>query len=99
MISKGTWVQIHRIILSPEERAPQVPEDTKQVPLEMWVKGYLLEDSNMGDVVRVQTLTDRIEEGELVHVHPSYKHNYGSFVPELLAITQMVRELTFGKEE
>ncbi len=37
---KGDWVQIHQIVLKPEERAPQVPEDTKKVPLEFWVKGY-----------------------------------------------------------
>ena len=38
MVKKGTWVLIHRNILEPEERAPQVPDDTKKVPLEMWIK-------------------------------------------------------------
>ena len=28
------WVIIHNIVLTPEERAPQVPEDTKKVSLE-----------------------------------------------------------------
>ncbi len=41
---KGDWVKIHSIVLQPEERAPQVPEDTKKVPLETWVKGFLLDD-------------------------------------------------------
>ncbi|NYB75393.1 2-amino-4-ketopentanoate thiolase, partial [Sedimentibacter hydroxybenzoicus DSM 7310] len=44
MIKKGEWVLIHRNVLEPSERAPQVPDDTKQVPLEMWIKGYLQED-------------------------------------------------------
>ncbi len=35
------WVIIHNIVLTPEERAPQVPEDTKKVSLEMWVKGFI----------------------------------------------------------
>ena len=44
MAKKGDWVLIHKIVLSPEERAPQVPDDTKKVPLEMWIKGYLNEN-------------------------------------------------------
>lgn len=35
---KGEWVMIHNIVLAPSERAPQVPDDTKEVPLEMWVR-------------------------------------------------------------
>ena len=57
MVKKGEWVRIHKIILQPSERAPQVPEDTKKVPLEMWDKGYLQEDANMGDEVKVITFT------------------------------------------
>ena len=37
MIEKGTWLLIHRNILEPGERAPQVPDDTKEVLLEMWI--------------------------------------------------------------
>ena len=31
IIKKGSWVQIHYIVLQPSERADNVPEDTKQV--------------------------------------------------------------------
>ncbi|HBG38663.1 MAG TPA: 2-amino-4-ketopentanoate thiolase, partial [Clostridiaceae bacterium] len=31
MIKKGEWVQIHDIVLKPEERSPHLPEDTKKV--------------------------------------------------------------------
>ena len=41
MAKKGDWVQIHNIVLTPEERSSALPEDTKSHPLEMWVKGYL----------------------------------------------------------
>ena len=37
MAKKGDWVLTHNIILTPQQRAPQVPEDTHGVPLEMWV--------------------------------------------------------------
>ena len=35
MPKQGDWVRIHSVVLSPDQRAPQVPEDTAGVPLEM----------------------------------------------------------------
>jgi len=99
MIKKGTWVRIHKIILEPSERAPQVPEDTRKVPFEMWVKGFLLQDAEMGDEVTIETVTGRTETGNLVEVNPYYEHDFGKFVPELLAIDKQVREILFGGEE
>lgn len=96
MVKKGEWVRIHKIILQPSERAPQVPEDTKKVPLEMWDKGYLQEDANMGDEVKVITVTGREETGTLIEVNPHYTHDFGTFVPELLVISKQVRDITFG---
>lgn len=99
MIKKGTWVLIHRNILTPEERAPQIPEDTKKVPLEMWIKGYLQADANVGDEVTVITRTGREETGSLLEAEPYYEHDFGKFVPELLQISAQVREITFGGDE
>jgi len=91
VIKKGSWVQIHKIVLKPLERTAQIPEETKKVPLEMWVKGYLNEDANLHDHVQITTLTKRIEEGMLIAVNPSYHHDYGDFVEELLQIDAMVK--------
>lgn len=99
MVKKGTWVRIHKIVLKPSERAPQVPEDTKRVPLEMWVKGFLLQDAELGDEVSIETVTGRTETGTLVEVNPYYEHDFGKCVPELLAIDKQVREILFGGEE
>ena len=96
MVKKGEWVIIHRNILSPDERAPQVPDDTKKVPLEMWVKGYLNADANVGDEVEITTLTKRTEKGTLLEENPYYKHDFGVFVPELLKINEQVRDVLFG---
>ncbi|NLG81420.1 MAG: 2-amino-4-ketopentanoate thiolase [Bacilli bacterium] len=90
-IKKGSWVQIHKTILRPEERSPLVPEDTKKVPLEMWVKGFLEEDAELGEEVTIKTLTKRIERGTLVMVNPHYSHSFGEFVPEIVIVSQMVR--------
>lgn len=99
MVKKGQWVIIHRNILSPAERAPQVPEDTKLVPLEMWVKGYLNHDAEIGQEVEITTRTKRVETGKLLEVNPYYKHDFGKFVPELLQITEQAREILFGGDK
>lgn len=96
MIKKGEWVRIHKIILEPSERAPQVPDDTKKVPLELWVKGYLQGDAEIGNQVEIITLTGRKETGELIEVNPYYEHDFGKFVPELLQIGAQVRDVLFG---
>lgn len=88
---KGDWVQIHQIILKPEERTAKIPEETKKVPLELWVKGYLKEDANIGDIVEVTTLTKRKVKGELIEVNPIYNYSFGEeFVPELIKIGEIV---------
>ena len=99
MIKKGEWVLIHRNVLEPSQRAPQVPDDTKTVPLELWVKGYLQEDANVGDEVTVLTRTKREERGTLLEANPYYKHDFGKFVPELLVVSEQVRDILFGGAE
>ena len=95
----GDWVIVHNTVLNPSQRAPQVPEDTKSVPLEMWVKGFIEEDANIGDLVKVTTITGRVEEGNLQAINPYYTHDYGKCIPELLQIGIQAREILFGGEE
>ncbi len=91
---KGDWVRIHNIVLEAGKRAPNVPEDTQKVPLEMWVKGFLLDEAaNIGDRVQIETYIGRKVEGTLVEVNPYYKHDFGKCVPELLYIGKQVRDL------
>jgi len=96
MIKKNSWVQIKKIILEPKERASNLPEPTKKVPLVMWVKGHLLEDAELNTEVHIKTLTGRKESGILVCVNPSYMHTYGEFVPEILEIDRIVKAKLFG---
>lgn len=97
IIAKGTWVQIEQQILAAEERAPQVPADTAKVPLIMVTKGFLEGDAKTGEIVEVRTLSGRILAGKLVQVLPSYSHDFGEAVPELLAIGPTVRTLLKGR--
>jgi 2-amino-4-ketopentanoate thiolase alpha subunit len=96
---KGDWVQIHQIVLKPEERAPQVPDDTKLVPMELWVKGYALTDAIVGEQIEIETTTGRKLKGELTAVNPRYTHSFGEFVPELLRVDRQVKEILFGGEK
>lgn len=96
---KNDWVRIHNVIFEPEERAPQVPEDTKKVPLELWVKGYLVdEQAEVGDMVTIKTVTGRLVNGRLIEIEPSFDHDFGSYVKELAYIGPQLRELLKGGE-
>lgn len=86
VVRSGSWVQVHAAVLAPGERAPQVPADTQKVPLEMWVKGFLDEDAELGAEATVTTVTGRKVRGKLVAVNPAYTHGFGSEVPELRSI-------------
>lgn len=96
---QNDWVQIHIVVLKPEERATNIPEDTRHVPLEMWMKGKLQnEAAALGDVVTVTTRTGRTVEGTLCAIRPCYTHSFGDFIPELMKIDDTVKELVFGGE-
>ncbi len=90
-VKKGTWVRIHSIALDVTDRAANIPEDTRSVPLEQWTKGRLLADASMGDEVQVKTASGRTATGELVEVNPQYELNYGKLVPELIEIGESLR--------
>ncbi len=90
---KGDWVQIRQTVLTPEERAPQVPEDTKKVPLLLWVKGFACADASIGEQVEVETVTGRHTKGELFAINPRYIHDFGDFVPELLQMDMQLKNL------
>ena len=97
MAVKNDWVQIHINVLKPEERAANIPEDTRHVPLEMWVKGHLLDETaQIGDSVTVCTKTGREVSGTLCAINPSFKHNFGDYVPEIDTIDETVKSILFG---
>ena len=92
-IDRGTWVEIHRIVLAAGERAPQVPEDTQAVPLEMRVKGFLAAPAAVGDEVSIVTAAGRTLSGTLVEINPAYGHGFGVPIAELCGIGAELRAL------
>ena len=96
MAKQGDWVRIHQVILSPGERAPQVPEDTARVPLELWAKGWLQQDAVPGDTVRVRTRTGRELTGTLLEDATGYTHTFGEPLPELMRAADELKRRLLG---
>jgi 2-amino-4-ketopentanoate thiolase alpha subunit len=93
LVASGTWVEIYSIVLAPDQRASHIPEDTKRVPLEMRVKGFLVTAAALGDQVEIVTVIGRRLHGTLVDVNPAYAHGFGPPIRELQAIGGEVRAL------
>lgn len=100
MAKKGDWVRIHRVVLKADERTAKIPDDTQKCDLEMWTKGFLQSDAEIGDEVTVITASNREEYGKLIEVDPYYTHSYGKFVPEIIQIDKQLREIMdFGGDK
>ena len=93
LVAAGAWVEISAIVLEPAQRAPHIPDDTKQVPLEMRVKGFLTAPAALGDEAEIITPAGRKLGGVLTAVNPAYSHGFGAPIPELSAIGGSVRAL------
>ena len=96
---KGQWVEIHKVLLTPAERTATLPADTQKVPLEARVKGFLVEDAEVGEQATIETVLGRRVTGTLLSVLPPHLHTFGSPVPEILSIGQELRAILAGTEE
>lgn len=86
------WVEVESTILNPEERSIHLPERTRKTPLKMWVRGFLQADkADIGNDVKIRTLSGRMVEGELVQIKPSHKYDYGETIPELLTVGEELK--------
>lgn len=93
MFKKGSYVLIEKIVLNKEERARNIPADTKEKPLIMHTKGFLMFDANIGDEVEIKTMTGRKEKGILIEANTFYDHSFGKYVDEVMQIRlQILKE-------
>lgn len=91
--AKQTWVEIHCVVLEAGQRAPQAPNDTRQVALEMTVKGFLAHEATLGQQVEILTPAGRTLKGTLTAINPPYTHTFGTPLAELSTIASEVRTL------
>lgn len=90
---KGDLVQIHQVILAPGERPETIPDCTRRVPYEAWLKGFLLEDrAKVGETVKIETFIGREVSGTLAAVDPAYDHGFGRPPVELIQASLEARE-------
>jgi len=82
----GTWVEMEKVLLTPDQRAPQVPDDTRATPYLMKVAGFLIADALLDSEVIIRTLSGREVSGMLKVVRPHYSHSFGETIEELLTI-------------
>ena len=99
LFKKGDYGQIKTLVLRPEQRLENIPEDTKQVPCSQWVKGRLCFTTEMYETVNVTTATGRIVYGELREVNPNYKIYYGDFVDELMRSRETIMSEMWGSDD
>lgn len=92
-IAQGVWVEIHREVLAAGERAPQTPEDTRRVPLEMRVRGVLAAAAALGEEAQIVTAAGRRLAGRLAAANPAYDHGFGAPIPELTPIGEEARAI------
>lgn len=92
-IVTGSWVEISNIVLAAGKRAPHVPDDTQQVPLEMRAKGFLRQAAFLGDQAEIETVTGRRLVGTITTVNPAYTHGFGAPITELSEIGEEVRTI------
>lgn len=91
VLPQQTWVQVHQVLLPASQRAPNLPEDTKALPYEAWIKGFLTQPARIGEQATVRTLAGRLVTGRLVAVNPPYTHSFGRPVPAMLTIGPNLR--------
>lgn len=95
---RGDLVLIHKVLLAPDERAANIPDCTKDVPFEAWMKGFLQDESaTLRETVTVRSLIGRELSGELVSVEPRYDHGFGEIPVPLIEASLEARDRLEGR--
>lgn len=90
----GDWVRIRSVILAPQERAASIPDETRAVPLEMRIKGWLVtQEADIGDTVEIRSTLGRAYHGILEAQNPPYGHDFAAAIPELLRAGEELRAM------
>lgn len=93
MIKKGTWVEIEKMVLAPEDRSASIPQETKEKPLMVWARGKCMRDCEIGEEVEITTSIGRTLSGKVVEEKPGYYHSFGPYVEEIEYIGPQAKEI------
>jgi len=95
LIKKGTFIEIETVVLECEDRSSAIPEDTKQTPLRMWVRGFANSDCELEENVEITTPIGRTMKGIVKIVEPGYSHGFGRYVSEIAYVGKQAKEMLF----
>jgi hypothetical protein len=45
---EGDWVEVEATLLDPADRSTNLPPETADKPLRMWIKGFALGEASLG---------------------------------------------------
>jgi hypothetical protein len=98
---KGDWVEVEVKLLDPADRSSNLPPETAEKPLMMWVKGFAEGAAALGEELTIETITGRKVGGVLSAVNPGYFITYGKPIPELTHVGRDLRArlAAFRREE
>ena len=82
----GAWVEVERVLLEPADRSKNLPPETAEKPLRMWIKGFAQAAGDLGAAMTIETMTGRLVEGSLSAINPGYFHTFGNPIPELARV-------------
>ena len=72
---EGDWVEVEVKLLDPADRSKNLPPETAEKPLMMWVKGFAEGAAALGDELTIETITGRKVTGALSAVNPGLLHH------------------------
>ncbi len=82
IVAKGTWVEVERVLSRPGDRVPALVKDFAKPPQVVRVSGFLMEDAELGQHVRIRTIIGNEHSGKLRIENPGYGHSFGHTFPE-----------------
>jgi hypothetical protein len=87
----GDWIEVERVLLEPADRSTNLPPETADKPLRLWIKGFAQAAGALGDAMTIETVTGRLVEGTLSAINPGYFHTFGKPIPELTRVGMDLR--------
>lgn len=89
------YVQIVKTLAEAQDRISRLPLDTQSKPFTLLVKGIIMDDSNKE--VLIQTATGRKETGFIFRENPTFDHDFGHFVPEIITLRSNILDEMWSK--
>ncbi len=99
LVKAGKWVEIEFIIIPAQSRSSSLPKDTQNVNYKNRIKGYLINDTHIGQEATIQSILNRELKGKLIAVNPPFPATFGSPVPELMDVVNELKSLFTEIEE